>query len=79
MKKILIITLIAAFVLAIGVFAVVTITNNISDPEKVALKSDNPIVITVAKIITGVKGNSDKGTFKETYNEIIGYLNQNLI
>ena len=44
-----------------------------------ALKSENPIVVTVAKIINGVKGNSDKGTFKETYNEIIGYLNQNLI
>jgi len=44
-----------------------------------ALKSNNPVVVTVAKIITGVKGNSDKGTFKETYNEIIGYLNQNLI
>jgi len=44
-----------------------------------ALKSDNPVVVTVAKIIKGVKEGSDKSTFKETYNEIINYLNQNLL
>ena len=43
-----------------------------------ALKSDNPIVVTVDKIIKGLKEDSDKSTFKETYNEIINYLNQNL-
>lgn len=44
-----------------------------------ALESDNPIVVTVAKIIQGVAGNSDKATFKETYNQVIYYLNQNIL
>lgn len=43
-----------------------------------ALDSENPIVVSVAKIILGVNGNSDKGTFKETYNEVVNYLNQNI-
>ena len=44
-----------------------------------ALNSENPIVATVAKIIEGVAGTSDRGVFKETYNEVINYLNQNLL
>lgn len=44
-----------------------------------ALKSENPIVVSVAKIIEGVRGTSDKAIFKETYNEIVNYLNQNLL
>lgn len=44
-----------------------------------ALRSENPIVVSVAKIIEGVRGTSDKGIFKETYNEIVNYLNQNLL
>jgi hypothetical protein len=44
-----------------------------------ALDSENPIIVTVAKIIDGVNGSSDKGTFKEIYNEIINYLNQNIL
>lgn len=44
-----------------------------------ALDSENPIVASVAKIIVGVDGNSDKGTFKETYNEVVNYLNQNIL
>lgn len=44
-----------------------------------ALDSENPIVVSVAKIIDGINGNSDKGTFKETYNEVVNYLNQNIL
>ncbi|MCW2260111.1 MULTISPECIES: hypothetical protein [Sphingobacterium] len=44
-----------------------------------ALNSENPIVVTVAKIIEGIDGNPDKGVYKETYNEIINYLNQNIL
>jgi hypothetical protein len=44
-----------------------------------ALSSENPIVVAVARIINGIAGNSDKGTYKETYNEIINYLNQNIL
>lgn len=46
---------------------------------ELALKSENAIVVSVAKIINRIKGSADKGTFKETYNEIISYLNQNII
>ncbi len=44
-----------------------------------ALISENPIVVTVAKIIKGVAGSSDRGVFKEIYNEVINYLNQNIL
>lgn len=44
-----------------------------------ALSSENPIIVTVAKIIQGVGGNSDKGTYKEIYIELINYLNQNIL
>ncbi|REC61270.1 hypothetical protein DRF65_16255 [Chryseobacterium pennae] len=44
-----------------------------------ALNSENPIVVTVAKIIEGVAGSSDRSIFKETYNEVINYLNQNIL
>jgi len=44
-----------------------------------ALNAENPIVVVVAKIILGVRGNSDKGVFKETYNEVVNYLNQNIL
>ena len=44
-----------------------------------ALNSENPIVVAVATIIEGVAGISDRGVFKETYNEVIDYLNQNLL
>lgn len=44
-----------------------------------ALDAENPIVVAVAKIILGVGGNSDKGVFKESYNEVVNYLNQNLL
>lgn len=46
---------------------------------KDALNSENPIVVTVAKIIEGVAGSYDKGVFKETYNEVINYLNRNIL
>ncbi|PZX54039.1 hypothetical protein [Algoriphagus chordae] len=46
---------------------------------KDALDSENPIVVAVAKIIQGVGGNSDKGVFKETYNEVVNYLNQTIL
>lgn len=44
-----------------------------------ALDSKNPIVVSVAKIIDGVNGSSDKRIFKETYNEVRNYLNQNIL
>ncbi|PIV17941.1 MAG: hypothetical protein COS42_02870 [Flavobacteriales bacterium CG03_land_8_20_14_0_80_35_15] len=46
---------------------------------KIALDSDNPIVVAVAKIIDSIARNSDKVNFKETYNEVINYLNQNIL
>jgi hypothetical protein len=45
----------------------------------IALKSENTIVVTVAKIIDGIELNSDKANYKEIYNEIINYLNQNIL
>jgi hypothetical protein len=44
-----------------------------------ALNSENPIIVVVARIIEGVAGSSDRGDFKETYNEVINYLNQNIL
>ncbi|MCT1530196.1 hypothetical protein M3B46_04280 [Sphingobacterium daejeonense] len=44
-----------------------------------ALNAENPIVVAVAKIILGVRANTDKGVFKETYNEVVNYLNQNIL
>ncbi len=44
-----------------------------------ALQSDNPIVVAVAKIITSVRGSSDKSVQKEAYSEVFNYLNQNII
>jgi hypothetical protein len=44
-----------------------------------ALKSDNPVVVAVAKIIRGIDLNSDKGTHKSVYQEVFNYLNQNLL
>lgn len=46
---------------------------------KIALDSENPIVVAVAKIIDGIGRDSDKGSFKETYNEVINYLNKNIL
>lgn len=44
-----------------------------------ALDSDNPIVVAVAKIIQGIDANPDKGIYKEVYNEVVNYLNQNIL
>lgn len=44
-----------------------------------ALNAEIPIVVAVAKIILSVRGNLDKGVFKETYNEVVNYLNQNIL
>ena len=46
---------------------------------KDALQSDNPIVVAVAKIINGICGNSEKSIYKEVYNEVFNYLNQNML
>lgn len=46
---------------------------------KHALNSDNPIVVVVAKIIQGVNGSPSKSSFKEVYNELVNYLNNNLL
>jgi hypothetical protein len=46
---------------------------------KDALSADNPVVVAVAKIIRGVSGNLDKSIQKEVYNEVINYLNNNLL
>lgn len=54
---------------------------NVEDYNTVdaALDSDIPIIVAVAKIIQGISGSSDKGKYKEVYNEVINYLNQNLL
>jgi precorrin isomerase len=44
-----------------------------------ALNSGNPIVAAVVMIIQGVAGSSDKGIYKEIYNEVVNYLNQNML
>jgi hypothetical protein len=44
-----------------------------------ALRSDNPVIVAVAKIIRGVAENSDKGIQKSVYQEVFNYLNQNLL
>jgi hypothetical protein len=49
--------------------------NTISD----ALRSDNPVVVAVAKIIEGVSKNPNNTVYKEIYNEIRNHLNKNLI
>lgn len=46
---------------------------------KYALKSDNPVVVAVAKIISGVDSKLDKGIHKEVYVEVFNYLNNNLL
>lgn len=46
---------------------------------KYALKSDNPVVVAVAKIIRGVDSKLDKGIHKEVYVEVFNYLNNNLL
>jgi hypothetical protein len=46
---------------------------------KSALDSDNTIVVVVAKIIDGISRNSDKVNYKEIYNEVVNYLNQNIL
>jgi hypothetical protein len=44
-----------------------------------ALRADNPVIVAVAKIISGVSGNSEKGVQKEVYNEVFNYLNRNML
>ncbi|MDR1182302.1 MAG: hypothetical protein LBL13_10045 [Bacteroidales bacterium] len=44
-----------------------------------ALDSDNPIIVSVAKIIRGVNENSNKSNQKEIYNEVFNYLNNNVL
>jgi hypothetical protein len=44
-----------------------------------ALDANNPIIVSVAKIIRGVNGNSDKSNQKEVYNEVFNYLNNNIL
>ena len=46
-----------------------------------ALDSENPIVVTVAKIIRGLQNNlfADISQHKETYTETFNYLKNNLL
>jgi hypothetical protein len=44
-----------------------------------ALKSPNPVVVTIGKILQGISKNPDSSNYKEVYNEIINYLNKNLL
>jgi len=46
---------------------------------EVALQAENPIVVAIAKIISGVSGNSEKSVLKEVYNEVFNYLNRNML
>ena len=43
-----------------------------------ALKSKNPVVITVARIIREVRQNANKNNHKEIYNELLQYLYANI-
>jgi hypothetical protein len=44
-----------------------------------ALKSDNPVVVAVAKIIREIRGKTDKNVHREVYDEVFNYLNQNIL
>jgi hypothetical protein len=44
-----------------------------------ALRADNPVIVAVAKIISGVGGNSENGVQKEVYNEVFNYLIHNML
>lgn len=44
-----------------------------------ALRADNPVVVAVAKIIRGTKGEFDRSVHKEIYNEVFNYLIQNML
>lgn len=46
---------------------------------KDALKAENPIVVSVAKIIKGINGSSDKSIQRDVYTEVFNYLNGNLL
>ena len=46
---------------------------------KDALNADNPIVVSVAKIIKGIAGRSEKSIQKDIYTEVFNYLNGNLL
>ena len=44
-----------------------------------ALRSENPVIVAIATIISGVNGNSEKSIQKEVYNEVFNYLNRNML
>jgi len=46
---------------------------------KDALRSENPVVVTIAKIISGLSGSSEKSAKKEVYTEVFNYLKDNLL
>ena len=43
------------------------------------LRSKKPIVVAVSKIIDGISSKSDRSAYKETYNDVVNYLNLNII
>ncbi|NLM67132.1 MAG: hypothetical protein GX180_08155 [Enterococcus sp.] len=49
--------------------------HNVSD----ALKSENAVIVAVAKIIRGISENSNKSVYKSVYQEVFNYLNKNLL
>jgi hypothetical protein len=46
---------------------------------KDAMRSDKPVVVAVAKIISGIARKSEKSIQKEIYTEVFNYLNQNML
>ena len=44
-----------------------------------ALSSENPVVVTVAKIIQELNGATDESTMKKVYTIVFNYLNNNFV
>lgn len=44
-----------------------------------ALLAENPVVVSIAKIIRGIDGKTDKSLHKAVYTEVFNYLNSNLV
>lgn len=43
------------------------------------LNSNSPVIVAIAKIVSGLNGSLDPTSFKNLYNEVFSYLNTNLM
>lgn len=46
---------------------------------KDALQAENAVVSSVAKIIKGISGSSEKSIQKQVYNDVFNHLNRNIL